>query len=90
MFRSLALPNSNNKVYTLKRKFLCGLTFLILAACFTSGCESGPSSRFSTELLEALDEGFIDVNQLIKVTLQEKDGSGITGTSRFFRICIIK
>ncbi len=83
MFRSLALLNNNTKTYTLKRKFLCGLALLIFAACFTSGCEESSSSRFSTELLEVFDEGFIDVNQLIKVTLQEKDGSGITGTAVF-------
>lgn len=83
MFRSLALRNNNKKAYTLKHKLLCGLVLLIFAACFTSGCESGPSSRFSTELLEVFDEGFIDLNQTITVTLDEKDGSGITGTAVF-------
>ena len=83
MYRSLALPNINNKAYTLKHKYLCGIAFLIFAACLTMGCESDSSSRFSTELLEVLDEGFIDLNQTITVTLQEKNGSGITGTAVF-------
>lgn len=82
MFRSLALLNNNNKAYTLKRKFLYGLAFLIFAACLTMGCE-GDSSRFTTELLEVFDEGFIDLNQTITVTLDEKDESGITGTAVF-------
>ncbi len=59
------------------------LTILILAACFTTGCESSSSSRFSTRLLEAFDEGILDLNRTITVTLGEKDGSGITGTATF-------
>lgn len=62
---------------------LCLSTILILAACFITGCEKGSSSRFSTRLLEALDEGFLDLNRTITVTLGEKDGSGITGTATF-------
>lgn len=83
MYRSLALLRNYNRAYTLKHKLLYGLVFLIFAACLTMGCESGPSSRFSTELLEVFDEGFIDLNQTITVTLQEKNGSGITGTAVF-------
>ena len=59
------------------------LTILILAACFTTGCESSSSSRFSTRLLEAFDEGILDLNRTITVTLGEKGGSGITGTATF-------
>jgi len=65
---------------------LCTLTILIFAACcFIIGCEngSGSSTRFSTELLEAFDEGLLDLNQTVTVTLQEKNGSGITGTATF-------
>ena len=84
MYRSLALLRNYNKAYTLKYKLLYGIAFLIFAACLTMGCEEGDSSsRFTTELLEAFDEGFIDPNQTITVTLQEKNGSGITGTAVF-------
>ena len=83
MYRSFALRHNNNKVYTLNHKFFCGMAFLIITACLTIGCERGSSSRFSTELLEVFDEGFIDLNQTITVTLHEKDGSGITGTAVF-------
>ena len=83
MFRSLTLLNNNKKTYTLKRKFLYGIVFLIFAACFTSGCETGSSSRLTTELLQVFDEGLLDLNQTITVTLDEKDGSGITGTAVF-------
>ena len=83
MFRSLALLNNNKKAYTLKRKFLCGIAFLIFAACFTSGCEKGSSPSFSIKLLGVSDEGLLDLNQTITVTLDEKDGSGITGTAVF-------
>ena len=70
-------------VFTVRNKPLYMLTILILAACFTIGCESGSSTRFSTRLLEAFDEGFLDLNRTITVTLGEKDGSGITGTAIF-------
>lgn len=82
MFRSLALLNNNKRALYIKTQVLCGIAFLILAACFTSGCEGG-SSRVTTKLLEVFDEGLIDLNQTITVALDEKDGSGITGTAVF-------
>ena len=84
MYNNLASFIGAQKVSTLKNKALCLLTILILAACcFTTGCESGSSTRFSTELLKAFDEGFLDLNQTVTVTLNEKNGSGITGTATF-------
>ena len=84
MYKNLVAYISKQNVFTLKHKTLSVLTILIFAACcFTTGCESGSSSRFSTRLLEAFDEGFLDLNRTITVTLGEKDGSGITGTATF-------
>lgn len=84
MYKNLASFIGAQNVFTLKHKTLSVLTIFIFAACcFTIGCESDSSTRFSTRLLEAFDEGFLDLNRTITVTLDEKDGSGITGTAIF-------
>ena len=71
--------SNNNKTYTLKRKFLCVITFLILAVCFTIGCDN-----FSTtEIFEVLTKPILKQNRTITVTLTEKNGSGISGTATF-------
>ncbi len=78
MYKNLVSFIGTQNVFTLSIS-----TILILAACFITGCESGSSTRFSTELLEAFDEGFLDLSQTVTATLQEKDSSGITGTATF-------
>lgn len=78
MYKNLVSFIGTQNVFT-----LCISTILILAVCFITGCESGSSSRFSTRLLEAFDEGFLDLNRTITVTLGAKGGSGITGTATF-------
>ena len=79
MSRSLALPINNNKAYSYKDKFLSMLAFLIFAACFTSGCDN-----FSTSgILELFTEPILKQNRTITITLNEKNGSGISGTATF-------
>lgn len=78
MYKNLVSFIGTQNVFTLGIS-----TIIIFAVCFITGCESGSSTRFSTELLEAFDEGFLDLNQTVTATLQEKDGSGITGTATF-------
>lgn len=78
MYKNIVSLIDTQNVFT-----LCISTIFILTACFIIGCEEGSSSRFSTRLLEAFDEGFLDLNRTITVTLDEKDGSGITGTATF-------
>ncbi len=79
MYKNLASFIGKQNVFTLKNKTLCVLTILIFAACFTTGCDNFSS----TEVLEVFDEGIIDLNRTVTVTLQEKNGSGITGTATF-------
>jgi hypothetical protein len=84
MYKNLASFIGIQNVLKLKNKTLCVLTILIFAACFTTGCENRSSSNtFSTELLKGFSEGLLDLNQTVTVTLQEKNGSGITGTATF-------
>ena len=85
MYKNLTSFIGKQNVFTLKNKTFCVLTILILAVCFTTGCESRTSSSntFSTELLKGFSGGLLDLNQTTTVTLQEKDGSGITGTATF-------
>ena len=55
---------------------------LIFAACFTLGCDN----ISSTKLLDAFSESDafeLDVGRTVTITLQEKDGSGVTGTATF-------
>lgn len=79
MYKNFVSFIGKQNVFTLKNKTLCVLTILIFAACFTTGCDNFSS----TEVLEVFDEGIIDLNRTVTVTLQEKNGSGITGTATF-------
>ena len=58
------------------------LVALIFTACFTLGCDN----ISSTKLLDAFSESDafeLDVGRTVTITLQEKDGSGVTGTATF-------
>lgn len=79
MYKNLVSCISKQNVFTLKNKTLYMLTILILAACFIIGCEG----RTSTKLLDALSDPLLELNRTVTVTLNEKDGSGITGTAIF-------
>lgn len=79
MYKNFVSFIGKQNVFTLKNKTLCVLTILIFAACFTTGCDNFSS----TKVLEVFDEGIIDLNRTVTVTLQEKNGSGITGTATF-------
>lgn len=79
MYKNLASFIGAQNVFTLKNKTLYMLTILILAACFIIGCEG----RTSTKLLDALSDPLLELNRTVTVTLNEKDGSGITGTAIF-------
>lgn len=84
MYKNLTSFIGEQNVLTIKNRMLYVLTILIFAACFTTGCENRSSTNtFSTELLKGFSEGLLDLNQTATVTLQEKDGSGITGTATF-------
>lgn len=61
----------------LKHNTLYVLTILILAACFTTGCDD----ISTTKVLDAFSS--VDLNRTITVTLDEKNGSGITGEAIF-------
>ncbi len=79
MYKNLVSYISKQNVFTLKNKTLYMLTILILAACFIIGCEG----RTTTKLLDALSDPLLELNRTVTVTLNEKDGSGITGTAIF-------
>ena len=77
MYKNLASFIGTQNVFTLKNKMLCALTILIFAACFTTGCEN-VSTREVLDLFST-----VDLNRTITVTLDEKNGSGITGEATF-------
>jgi len=80
MYKNLVTYISKQNILTLRNKMLCVLAVLIFAVCcFTTGCEN----RTSTKLLDALSEPILDLNRTVTVTLDEKNGSGITGTATF-------
>ncbi len=79
MYKNLAPFIGAQNVFTVKNKTLYMLTILILAACFITGCEG----RTSTKLLDVLSDPILDLNRTVTVTLNEKNGSGITGTAIF-------
>ena len=79
MYKNFVSFIGKQNVFTLKNKTLCVLTILIFAACFTTGCDNVST----TKVLEVFDEGIIDLNRTVTVTLDEKNGSGITGTATF-------
>lgn len=58
-------------------KTLCVLSIFIFATCFTIGCEN-VSTREVLDLFST-----VDLNRTITVTLDEKNGSGITGEATF-------
>ena len=77
MYKNLVSFIGKQNVSTLKYKTLCGLAVLIFTACFTIGCEN-VSTR---EILDAFNT--VDLNRTVTVTLDEKNGSGITGEAIF-------
>ena len=77
MYKNLASFIGAHNILKFNSKALCVLSIFIFAACFTIGCDD------VSEILEVLDEGLIDKNRTVTVTLAEKNGSGITGTATF-------
>ena len=77
MYKNLATFIGTQNVFTLKNKMLCALTILIFAACFTTGCDN-VSTRAALDVFST-----VDLNRTITVTLDEKNGSGITGEATF-------
>ncbi|MDE0086516.1 MAG: hypothetical protein OXU23_12435, partial [Candidatus Poribacteria bacterium] len=77
MYKDLASFIDAHNILKFNSKALCVLSIFIFATCFTTGCDD------VSEILEVLDEGLIDKNRTVKVTLAEKNGSGITGTATY-------
>ncbi len=77
MYKNLASFIDAHNILKFNSKTLCVLSIFIFATCFTIGCEN-VSTREVLDLFST-----VDLNRTITVTLDEKNGSGITGEATF-------
>ncbi|MDE0316214.1 MAG: hypothetical protein OXM61_15045 [Candidatus Poribacteria bacterium] len=77
MYKNFVSFIGTQNVLKLNNKTLWVLVALIFTACFTIGCDN-VSTREVLDLFST-----VDLNRTVTVTLDEKNGSGITGEATF-------